>query len=88
MKMLLSLAISTIVAFAGASSAHAGEITFTSADGEIAITGEFLKFRELAYVILYEGQELHVPVMLMNCEGIGCLNMDIIDFVDETLAQS
>jgi hypothetical protein len=77
-----------IVAFAGANSVQAGEITLTSTNGAVAITGEFLRFRQMAYVVLYEGQELHVPLTLMSCEGIGCLDLEIIEFVDETLAQS
>jgi phosphate transport system substrate-binding protein len=88
MKSLLSLAITVFVAFAGATSAHAEEMTLTSADGSVALTGPFLGFREMAYVIMYKGQELFVPVLMMNCEGTDCLNLDIIQFVDETANQS
>jgi hypothetical protein len=87
MKMLLSCTIAAFVALAGTTSVQAGEMTLTSTDGSVTIEGPFLGFDQMAYVIMYQGQELHVPVALMACEGDDCLNLNLIEFVDVSLVQ-
>jgi phosphate transport system substrate-binding protein len=68
--------------------AHAGEITLTSTDGTVSLSGQFVGFREMAYVIMFNEQELYVPISLMDCEGTGCLDFEIIESVAMTSAES
>ncbi len=56
--------------------ASAVEITLTSEDGSVVLTGEFMGLRDFAYVIDYDGMELRIPVAMMNCEGPACISVE------------
>ncbi len=66
----LFLAVSTI----GSSTAMADPIILTTLDEQVRLQGEFLGFDKNAYIVEINGSPVHVPAMLMTCEGVDCLD--------------
>ncbi len=52
--------------------AYADEVTLTSSDGTVNMTGEFVDFRDNAYVIATALGELRVSASRVQCEGAAC----------------
>ena len=50
----------------------AGEITLTSVDQKVRISGEFSHISGDTYILEYKGYELRVPATSMNCKGDDC----------------
>ncbi|MEJ6404182.1 hypothetical protein [Yoonia sp. 2307UL14-13] len=53
--------------------AAADQITLTSPDNTVRLTGNFIGFEQDSYVIDLKGHEVRVPIVTMNCEGADCL---------------
>lgn len=75
--VISTIAMSSFVAFTP-SIVSASEIALTFADNGLTIAGEFVGFKENAYVITTTVGELHVPAVLVTCEGADCLNVVIV----------
>ena len=58
-----------------AGSANAGEIALTLVSNDITISGEFLGFKDEAYIIRTSKGELHVPAIYVSCEGVDCVTV-------------
>lgn len=52
--------------------ANAQDVTLRSSDGTVNMTGEFIDFRDNAYVISTALGELRVSASRVNCEGAAC----------------
>ncbi|MDO6591969.1 hypothetical protein DS901_00090 [Loktanella sp. D2R18] len=70
-----------------ASLAHAGEVTLSSADGTVNMTGEFVDFQDNAYVILTPLGQLRVAASRVSCSGESCPSLGAVD-TDITIAGS
>ncbi|MFG5380638.1 hypothetical protein [Yoonia sp. R2-816] len=58
-----------------AGSANAGEIALTLTSSDITISGDFVGFKDAAYIIRTSSGELHIPAIHVSCEGADCLNI-------------
>ena len=54
------------------SGAFAQEVTLTSSDGTVNMTGDFVDFRDNAYIIATALGELRVSASRVQCEGAAC----------------
>lgn len=70
-KMTL-LSATTAVLVSG-SAAHADQIALSFNNESFAIIGDFLGFKDNAYIVRTAGGELHVPANIVTCEGDDCL---------------
>ncbi|MEL6840061.1 MAG: PstS family phosphate ABC transporter substrate-binding protein, partial [Pseudomonadota bacterium] len=52
--------------------AYAQEVTLTSSDGTVNMTGDFVDFRDNAYIIATALGELRVSASRVQCEGAAC----------------
>ena len=64
------LTLAGSLTFAGL--ANAGEVTLQSSDGTVNMTGEFVDFRDNAYIISTALGELRVAASRVNCIGDSC----------------
>lgn len=68
------------IAFVGsvtvASFASAAEVTLQSSDGTVNMTGEFVDFRDNAYIIATALGELRVAANRVSCKGDACPNLN------------
>ena len=53
--------------------AFADEIALTFANHDLVIVGEFTAYQDDAYLIMTENGEIHVPAILVTCEGEKCV---------------
>lgn len=53
----------------------ADPIALTFEDHGVTIAGEYVGFRENAYVITTTAGTLHVPAILVSCQGADCLDI-------------
>lgn len=70
-RMIMPIALATVVP----SLVSANDITLTSEEHGVTIAGEYAGFRENAYVVITEAGTLHVPAILVTCEGLDCLDI-------------
>jgi phosphate transport system substrate-binding protein len=67
--------------------AQAGEVTLSSADGTVNMTGEFVAFEDNAYVISTALGELRVAASRVSCSGDSCPSFAAVE-TDITIAGS
>jgi hypothetical protein len=53
----------------------AESIALTFEKHGVTIAGDYAGFRENAYVIITTAGILHVPAVLVTCEGVNCLDI-------------
>ncbi len=58
------------------------ELHFNNENVNVSIVGDFMGFREDAYIIRTNSGELHVPASYVTCEGSDCLF--IVNAVERT----
>ena len=78
MKMLKSAVPAMLIAATAISApavVGAKEITLIFEDQGITLVGEFAGFKEGAYIIVSDNQELYVPAVLVRCEGDDCFEI-------------
>jgi hypothetical protein len=68
--VLLAAAAMTAPAMVGAK-----EITLIFEGQGITLVGEFAGFKDGAYIIVNNNQELYVPAVLVRCEGDDCFEV-------------
>ncbi|WP_394178882.1 substrate-binding domain-containing protein [Yoonia maritima] len=59
--------------------AHAGEVTLSSGDGTVNMTGEFIDFQDNAYIIATALGELRVAASRVSCSGASCPTFDTVE---------
>ncbi len=50
----------------------ANEITLVFTNHDLTIVGEYVGFQDEAYIIIKDETEMHIPAILVNCEGDAC----------------
>ncbi len=73
-KSVTIAVLSAAFAAFGLNVAAADPITLTTLDEQVQLQGEFVGFAQDAYIVEINGSHLHVPVLLMTCEGVDCLD--------------
>ncbi len=48
------------------------EITLVFTNHDLTVAGEFVGFQDDAYIIIKDDQEMHVPAILVQCQGAAC----------------
>ncbi|MBY5987127.1 substrate-binding domain-containing protein [Roseovarius atlanticus] len=76
MKMYRAAAFAALFLFAGVFPAHAQDVTLTSRDGDVEITGNLLGFDGEFYRVDTIYGELTVDGSGVDCAGPGCPNLD------------
>ncbi|MEQ9053409.1 MAG: cell envelope biogenesis protein OmpA, partial [Roseovarius confluentis] len=76
MKMLRAAAYAALFLFAGAFPVSAQDVTLTSRDGNVEITGNLLGFDGEFYRVDTVYGELTVDGSGVDCAGPGCPNLD------------
>lgn len=74
-KKLSASALSAIALTAGlclANPVWAGQVTLTSPDGSVDMTGDFVDFRDNAYIIITSLGEMRVSANRVTCVGADC----------------
>ncbi|SFR55267.1 phosphate ABC transporter substrate-binding protein, PhoT family [Yoonia tamlensis] len=79
------ITIASGLAFAGMT--QAGEVTLSSADGTVNMTGEFIDFQDNAYIISTALGELRVAASRVSCSGDSCPSFGAVE-TDITIAGS
>lgn len=72
-------AITLASGLAMTSMAYAGEVTLSSSDGTVNMTGEFIDFQDNAYIILTALGELRVAASRVSCSGTSCPSFDTVE---------
>ena len=67
--------------------AQAGEVTLSSADGTVNMTGDFVDFQDNAYIIATALGELRVSASRVSCSGDSCPSFSTVE-TDITIAGS
>jgi hypothetical protein len=73
-KTLQSLMVAA-AAVAAPVMGNAKEITLIFENQDITMVGEFAGFTQGAYIIISNDQTLHVPAVLVRCEGDDCFEI-------------
>ena len=63
------------VAFIAPTDVSAAEIALTFENLGVTLAGEFAGFQQDAYIIIANGAPLHVPAVLVTCEGDFCFDI-------------
>jgi hypothetical protein len=67
-------ALMTATLFVAPASVFASEITLTFENHEFALQGQFAGFEDAGYVIISNGQSIHVPAAMVRCDGDDCFD--------------
>ena len=65
----------TAVALTAPVMGNAKDITLIFENHDITMVGEFVGFTQGAYIIISNDQKLHVPAVLVRCEGDDCFEI-------------
>lgn len=76
MTAVPALLIAT-AAIAAPATSTANEITLVFKNHEMTLVGEFAGFQDDGYFIIADGQKIHVPAVMVNCEGVDCVDTDV-----------
>ena len=74
-KKVMSAVLLAAAAMATPAMVGAKEITLIFEGQGITLVGEFAGFKDGAYIIVNNNQELYVPAVLVRCEGDDCFEV-------------
>jgi len=75
LKKVMSAVLLAAVAMTAPAMVGAKEITLIFEGQGITLVGEFAGFKDGAYIIVNNNQELYVPAVLVRCEGDDCFEV-------------
>jgi len=75
LKKVMSAVLLAAAAMTAPAMVGAKEITLIFEGQGITLVGEFAGFKDGAYIIVNNNQELYVPAVLVRCEGDDCFEV-------------
>ena len=70
----IAIILAAAAALSAPTAASAAEVALTLNGQGITFVGEFVGFRDYAYIIKTSSGEIHVPAVLVSCEGENCIS--------------